>query len=148
MAVMPSEMRMVSVSFVRAAMAWRSVTVQAEVSLPLSLDSANPEVIEAGLKCVQGKPVVNSISLKEGEEKFIQQARLIAGDSGRQNVPFEQRRRDRDVRVLIALKPRVDPFDDQSKCPRQEVVESGRDEVRELFEPELGIGHGAEISVR
>ncbi|MBS9746069.1 dihydropteroate synthase, partial [Pseudomonas aeruginosa] len=34
------------------------------------------EVIEAGLKCVQGKPIVNSISMKEGEEKFIEQATL------------------------------------------------------------------------
>jgi 5-methyltetrahydrofolate--homocysteine methyltransferase len=36
------------------------------------------EVIEAGLKCVQGKPVVNSISLKEGEEEFLEQARSSA----------------------------------------------------------------------
>ncbi|HBT66975.1 MAG TPA: hypothetical protein DEB63_00525, partial [Agrobacterium sp.] len=34
-------------------------------------------IIEAGLKCVQGKSIVNSISLKEGEEKFLQQARLV-----------------------------------------------------------------------
>ena len=40
------------------------------------IDSSKWPVIEAGLKCVQGKAVVNSISLKEGEEKFIQQARL------------------------------------------------------------------------
>jgi len=41
------------------------------------IDSSKWEVLEAGLKCVQGKPVVNSISMKEGEEKFIQQARLL-----------------------------------------------------------------------
>ena len=35
------------------------------------------EVIEAGLKCIQGKGIVNSISLKEGEEKFIEQAKLV-----------------------------------------------------------------------
>ena len=40
------------------------------------IDSSKWPVIEAGLKCVQGKAVVNSISLKEGEEKFLQQARL------------------------------------------------------------------------
>jgi 5-methyltetrahydrofolate--homocysteine methyltransferase len=40
------------------------------------VDSSKWEVIEAGLKCLQGKPVVNSISLKEGEEKFLEQARL------------------------------------------------------------------------
>ncbi|NOR86440.1 MAG: methionine synthase [Bacteroidales bacterium] len=42
--------------------------------LPIMIDSSKWEVIEAGLKCVQGKAIVNSISLKEGEEKFIQQA--------------------------------------------------------------------------
>jgi 5-methyltetrahydrofolate--homocysteine methyltransferase len=44
--------------------------------VPLVLDSSKWEVIEAGLKCVQGKAVINSISLKEGEETFIEQARL------------------------------------------------------------------------
>ena len=45
--------------------------------VPVMIDSSKWEVIEAGLKCVQGKAVVNSISLKEGEDKFIEQARLI-----------------------------------------------------------------------
>jgi 5-methyltetrahydrofolate--homocysteine methyltransferase len=45
--------------------------------VPLMIDSSKWSVIEAGLKCVQGKPIVNSISLKEGEEKFLEQARLI-----------------------------------------------------------------------
>ena len=45
--------------------------------VPVMIDSSKWEVLEAGLKCVQGKPVVNSISMKEGEEKFIQQARLL-----------------------------------------------------------------------
>jgi 5-methyltetrahydrofolate--homocysteine methyltransferase len=40
------------------------------------IDSSKWEVIEAGLKCVQGKPIVNSISMKEGEEAFLHQARL------------------------------------------------------------------------
>jgi 5-methyltetrahydrofolate--homocysteine methyltransferase len=44
--------------------------------VPLMVDSSKFEVIEAGLKCVQGKPIVNSISMKEGEEKFREQARL------------------------------------------------------------------------
>ncbi len=43
--------------------------------VPIMLDSSKWEVIEAGLRCVQGKPVVNSISLKEGEEEFIKRAR-------------------------------------------------------------------------
>ncbi len=45
--------------------------------LPIMIDSSKWEVIEAGLKCVQGKCIVNSISLKEGEEKFIEQAKLV-----------------------------------------------------------------------
>ncbi len=45
--------------------------------VPLMIDSSKWSVIEAGLKCVQGKCVVNSISLKEGEEKFLTQAREV-----------------------------------------------------------------------
>jgi 5-methyltetrahydrofolate--homocysteine methyltransferase len=41
------------------------------------IDSSKWKVIEAGLKCLQGKAIVNSISLKEGEEVFIQQAKTI-----------------------------------------------------------------------
>ena len=44
--------------------------------VPLMLDSSKWEVIEAGLKCIQGKGIVNSISMKEGEAKFLAQARL------------------------------------------------------------------------
>jgi 5-methyltetrahydrofolate--homocysteine methyltransferase len=45
--------------------------------VPIMIDSSKWSVIEAGLKCIQGKPIVNSISLKEGEEPFKHQARLI-----------------------------------------------------------------------
>jgi 5-methyltetrahydrofolate--homocysteine methyltransferase len=45
--------------------------------IPFMIDSSKWSVLESGLKCVQGKPVVNSISLKEGEEKFLEQARLL-----------------------------------------------------------------------
>ena len=45
--------------------------------IPFMIDSSKWSVIEAGLKCVQGKAVVNSISLKNGEEEFLRQARLI-----------------------------------------------------------------------
>jgi 5-methyltetrahydrofolate--homocysteine methyltransferase len=45
--------------------------------VPVMVDSSKFEVIEAGLKCLQGKGVVNSISLKEGEEKFIDDARKV-----------------------------------------------------------------------
>ena len=45
--------------------------------VPLMIDSSKFEVIEAGLKCVQGKALVNSISMKEGVEKFLETARLV-----------------------------------------------------------------------
>ena len=45
--------------------------------VPIMLDSSKWSVIEAGLKCVQGKAIVNSISLKEGEEEFLRQAKLV-----------------------------------------------------------------------
>ncbi len=45
--------------------------------VPIMIDSSKWSVIEAGLKCIQGKPIVNSISLKEGEESFRAQAKLI-----------------------------------------------------------------------
>ncbi len=45
--------------------------------VPVMVDSSKWEVIEAGLRCIQGKPIVNSISMKEGEDKFREQARLV-----------------------------------------------------------------------
>jgi len=45
--------------------------------VPIMIDSSKWDVIEAGLKCIQGKGIVNSISMKEGEEKFIHQAKLV-----------------------------------------------------------------------
>jgi len=53
------------------------VASEPEISrVPLMIDSSKFEVIEAGLRCVQGKPIVNSISMKEGEEKFRREATL------------------------------------------------------------------------
>ncbi len=53
------------------------VAAEPDISrVPVMIDSSKWSIIEAGLKCVQGKPVVNSISLKEGEDEFIRQARL------------------------------------------------------------------------
>ncbi|GAT09228.1 methionine synthase [Mycolicibacterium novocastrense] len=55
----------------------RLIASEPDISrVPVMIDSSKWEVIEAGLKNVQGKPIVNSISLKEGEEKFIREARL------------------------------------------------------------------------
>ncbi|BCU65560.1 methionine synthase [Acinetobacter bouvetii DSM 14964 = CIP 107468] len=53
------------------------VASEPEISkVPIMIDSSKWEIIEAGLKCVQGKPVVNSISLKEGYDEFVAKARL------------------------------------------------------------------------
>ncbi len=53
------------------------IAAEPEISrVPLMIDSSKWEIIETGLKCVQGKAVVNSISLKEGEEEFLERARL------------------------------------------------------------------------
>lgn len=54
------------------------VAAEPDISrVPIMIDSSKFEVIEAGLKCVQGKAVVNSISLKEGEASFLEQARTV-----------------------------------------------------------------------
>ncbi len=54
------------------------VATEPEVArIPIVVDSSRWSVLEAGLKCVQGKGVVNSLSLKEGEEAFLEQARLV-----------------------------------------------------------------------
>ncbi|MDM8001499.1 MAG: methionine synthase [Bacteroidota bacterium] len=80
--------------------------------LPIMVDSSKWEVLEAGLKCIQGKPVVNSISLKEGEEDFLKKARLVRRygaaavvmlfDEDGQAATFERRKEvaDRSYRLL------------------------------------------------
>ena len=45
--------------------------------MPLCIDSSNFDVIVAGLKCAQGKSIVNSVSLKEGEEDFLEKAAIV-----------------------------------------------------------------------
>jgi 5-methyltetrahydrofolate--homocysteine methyltransferase len=56
----------------------RLIAAEPDISrVPVLVDSSKWSVIEAGLKCVQGRSVVNSISLKEGEEEFLRQARLV-----------------------------------------------------------------------
>ena len=45
--------------------------------VPIMIDSSDWEIIEAGLKCIQGKGIVNSISLKDGEEQFLHKAKII-----------------------------------------------------------------------
>jgi 5-methyltetrahydrofolate--homocysteine methyltransferase len=54
------------------------ISAEPDISrVPVMIDSSKWDVIEAGLKCIQGKGVVNSISLKEGEEEFIKHAKLV-----------------------------------------------------------------------
>lgn len=54
------------------------MAAEPEISrIPVMIDSSKWEIIEAGLKCLQGKGIVNSISLKSGEEEFIRQAKII-----------------------------------------------------------------------
>ncbi len=54
------------------------VAAEPEIAkVPIMIDSSKWEVIEAGLKCIQGKGIVNSISLKEGEDKFIEHAKMV-----------------------------------------------------------------------
>ncbi|MBA3345233.1 MAG: methionine synthase [Gemmatimonadales bacterium] len=58
----------------------RLIAAEPDISrVPAVIDSSRWSVLEAGLKCVQGKGIVNSISLKEGEEAFVRQATLVRG---------------------------------------------------------------------
>jgi 5-methyltetrahydrofolate--homocysteine methyltransferase len=50
--------------------------------VPIMIDSSKWDIIEAGLKCIQGKGIVNSISMKEGEDAFIKHAKLGFNDLG------------------------------------------------------------------
>jgi 5-methyltetrahydrofolate--homocysteine methyltransferase len=81
--------------------------------VPFMIDSSNWDIIEAGLKCLQGKGIVNSISLKEGEEKFRERARTImkygaaavvmAFDEQGQAATYEEKIRicERAYRILV-----------------------------------------------
>jgi len=92
--------------------------------IPIMIDSSKWEIIEAGLKCVQGKGVVNSISLKEGEEKFIEHAKkvkrygaaviVMAFDEDGQADSYERRIEicERSYRILI----------DKVKFPKEDII--------------------------
>ena len=92
--------------------------------VPIMIDSSKWEIIEAGLQCVQGKCVVNSISLKEGEEEFIRQAKKIkqygaavivmAFDEEGQADTYEKRVQmcERSYRILV----------DKVKFPPQDII--------------------------
>lgn len=92
--------------------------------IPVMIDSSKWEIIEAGLKCIQGKGVVNSISLKEGEEKFIEHAKkvkrygaaviVMAFDEDGQADSYERRIEicERSYRVLV----------DKVKFPKEDII--------------------------
>lgn len=71
--------------------------------VPIMIDSSKWEVIRAGLKCVQGKCIVNSISLKEGEEVFIAHAREVK-QLERRSSSWLLTRRDRPIRIVVRLR--------------------------------------------
>ena len=108
--------------------------------IPIMIDSSKWSVIEAGLKCVQGKAVVNSISLKNGEEEFLRQAQLIrrygaativmAFDEKGQADTF-QRRTEICARAYNLLTQKAEfPADDIIFDPNILTVATGLDEHR------------------
>lgn len=92
--------------------------------VPLMLDSSKWSVIEAGLKCAQGKCVINSISLKEGEEAFLRQARLARRYGAAVVVmAFDEKGQaaDRDAKVRIS-KRAYDLLVDQVGMPPEDII--------------------------
>jgi len=90
--------------------------------VPIMIDSSKWEIIESALKCIQGKPIVNSISLKEGEEIFINQANLVKRYGAAVVVmAFDEEGQadtlERKVNIckraykLLTEKVKIDPFD-------------------------------------
>lgn len=92
--------------------------------IPVMIDSSRWEIIEAGLKCIQGKGIVNSISLKEGEQNFMEQAKkikrygaaavIMAFDEDGQADSYERRIEicERSYRILV----------DEVKFPAQDII--------------------------
>lgn len=93
-------------------------------TIPVMVDSSKWHVIEAGLKCLQGKGIVNSISLKSGEEEFVRQAKLVkkygaavvvmAFDEDGQADTYERR--------ISICKRAYDILVDQLKFPPQDII--------------------------
>lgn len=115
--------------------------------VPVMIDSSKWEIIEAGLKCVQGKGVVNSISLKEGEENFIRQAKLIkkygaavivmAFDEDGQADSYERRieicKRSYDILVEIVKFPKEDIIFDPNIFPVATGMEEHNNNALDFF---------------
>ena len=111
--------------------------------VPIMIDSSKWSVIEAGLQCVQGKSIVNSISLKEGEEQFLRQARLahrygaaaVVMAFDEQGQAHEQGRESADLPTSLSIAHR------ESRLP------AGRHHLRPQY-PDGGHGHRRAQSVR
>lgn len=115
--------------------------------VPVMIDSSKWEIIEAGLKCVQGKGVVNSISLKEGEDNFIHHAKLIkkygaavivmAFDEAGQADSYERRieicKRSYDVLVNVVKFPKEDIIFDPNIFPVATGMEEHNDNALDFF---------------
>lgn len=113
------------------------------LQVPLCIDSSNFSVIEAGLKCCQGKCIVNSISLKEGEEDFLEKARKIKlYGSAVVVMAFDEM-----GQVSVPLKERYFSFWSMSisySCARQscfvsltQVIQRGLYSLSNSFEPDM-----------
>lgn len=115
--------------------------------IPIMIDSSKWEIIEAGLKCLQGKGVVNSISLKEGEEAFIKQAQYIkkfgaavivmAFDEDGQADTYERRisicKRSYDILVDTVKFPAEDIIFDPNIFPVATGIEEHRRNALDFF---------------
>ncbi len=115
--------------------------------IPVMVDSSKWEVIEAGLKCLQGKGIVNSISLKSGEEEFIRQAKLVkrygaavvvmAFDEQGQADTYERRisicKRAYDIMVNVVKFPPEDIIFDPNIFPVATGIEEHRNYALDFF---------------
>ena len=101
------------------------IAVEPDIArVPLMIDSSKWEVIEAGLKCVQGKPVVNSISMKEGEAEFLRQAKLVQryGAAAVVMAFDEQGQADTFERKIEICAPRYDLLVDRVGFPPEDII--------------------------
>src|SRR5688572_27198546 len=101
------------------------MTSEPEISrIPVMIDSSKWEVIEAGLKCLQGKGIVNSISLKGGEAEFIRQAKLVKRYGAAVVVMAfdEQGQADTYEKRIAICKRAYDILVDRVKFPPQDII--------------------------
>lgn len=124
------------------------MAAEPEIALvPVMVDSSKWEVIEAGLKCLQGKGIVNSISLKAGEEEFIRQAKLVkrygaavvvmAFDEAGQADTYDRRisicKRAYDILVNVVKLPPQDIIFDPNIFPVATGIEEHRNYALDFF---------------